>query len=82
MLVDVDKLPCGPGWSVKSLKLNRNNGHEIVQLWKRNTLDGIKDILVDKRFANELRFRPERHWTGLERKIWSYSESWMSKWMW
>ncbi|CAE7180458.1 unnamed protein product, partial [Rhizoctonia solani] len=82
MLQDIDKLPHGPDWEVQPFKLTGNCGEEIVELWKRNPLDVIRALLLDKKLRKYLHYVPQRHYTGRDRKNRRRGELWTGDWLW
>jgi hypothetical protein len=83
LMQDIDTLlPRGPKWRIKTFEIIGNKGTEIVQFWVRDTLEGIKDILYDSQFVNDMQYQAQRHWTCLERLTAKYGETWASRHMW
>ncbi|QRW12422.1 hypothetical protein RhiLY_11421 [Ceratobasidium sp. AG-Ba] len=82
MLIDVDKLPHGPDWEVKSWTIHGNRGDESVEFWKRNSLDAIKQLLLDRTLGRKMCWRPVRHWTCRRKKSRRRDELWTADWMW
>ena len=82
MLKDIDKLPHGPDWEVQPFKLTGSCGEEIVELWKRNPLDVIRALLLDKKLRKYLHYVPQRHYTGRDHRNRRRSELWTGDWLW
>ncbi|KAF8593642.1 hypothetical protein BDV93DRAFT_460613 [Ceratobasidium sp. AG-I] len=57
-------------------------GTEILDLWKRNILDVIRQLISDPRFRDHIRYGPERLWTPWLPKRRVYSEMWTDNWWW
>ncbi|QRV73889.1 hypothetical protein RhiJN_01903 [Ceratobasidium sp. AG-Ba] len=82
MLIDVDKLPHGPDWQVKSWTIHGNRGDETVEFWKRNSLEAIKQLVLDRTLGRKMCWRPVRHWTCRRKKNRRRDELWTADWMW
>jgi hypothetical protein len=83
LLRDIDKLPHGPDWQVETIKIaGDNDTFEVVDFWKRNPLDSLKQMLLDKQLGRHMKFVPQRHWTSRERKKRCRGEMWTSDLMW
>ncbi|QRW01433.1 hypothetical protein RhiLY_00430 [Ceratobasidium sp. AG-Ba] len=82
MLIDVDKLPHGPEWKVKSLTLKGDRGDETVEFWKRDSLEAIKQLLLDRTLGRQMTWRPVWHWTCRRKKNRRRDEVWTADWMW
>lgn len=82
LMKDVDKLPHGPDWTMKRLKLTGNQGNQMVEFWKRNTLDSVKMLLFNKKLAQEMHWAPEKHWISRKKGKRRYGDMHKSKWWW
>lgn len=82
LLKDVDKLPHGPSWVVKTFTLEGNRGSEDVEFWRRDPLDVIKQLLLDRTLGRHMHWAPQRHFTSRSRKQQRRDEIWTADWMW
>jgi hypothetical protein len=68
MMKDIDKLPRGAGWTVQAMQIEGAKGKkEIVELWKQNALEIVKQLLRNKRLSKHINFKPHIKWTSLEK---------------
>ncbi|KZT41036.1 hypothetical protein SISSUDRAFT_971931, partial [Sistotremastrum suecicum HHB10207 ss-3] len=81
LLKRVDGLPKGPEWHaydivVEGDKLNENGSPEIetVELYSRDILECIQDILGDPELRDSMTWSPQRVWSDEEKKNRFYSE--------
>lgn len=84
----VDTLPRGPGWSCEQFELvgdvKDEHGQfrtETLQLWKRDPVDCIKELVGNPAFKNKMKFAPERVYED-KGKTCVYSETWTADWWW
>ncbi|QRV83755.1 plasma membrane ATPase 4 [Ceratobasidium sp. AG-Ba] len=82
MIVDIDKLPHGAGWSVQALAIEGDRGVEIVELWLRDAFEIIKQLLRNKRLGRFMRFRPIKKWTSPEMTDQIRDDIYTADWMW
>ncbi|KAG8708775.1 hypothetical protein FRC09_001037 [Ceratobasidium sp. 395] len=80
----VDALPHGPGRSHKNMKVSTPEGSEILDLWKRSSLECVKALIGDAKFDGRICYAPEQHFriTPDGRKIRVYSEACTGNWWW
>jgi hypothetical protein len=83
MLVkDIDKLPCGPEWEMKTKPLEGNKGKQTVEWYKRNTLDLVKMLLRSKKLAEGMDWAPQKHYTLRDKTKRRYGDMKKSKAWW
>ncbi|KAG9090560.1 hypothetical protein FS749_000461 [Ceratobasidium sp. UAMH 11750] len=83
LMRDVDKLPHGPGWSVETKELQGDKGTtELVEFWKRDSLEWVKKIVRDKQLGPYLHLKPQRHYTNSRRTKRRRGEMWTGDLMW
>ncbi|QRV92732.1 hypothetical protein RhiJN_20750 [Ceratobasidium sp. AG-Ba] len=82
LLIDIDKLPHGPPWKVKTWTLHGNRGSEVVEFWRRDSLGAIKHLLLDRALGRHMRWRLVRHYTSRSKKERWRDELWTADWMW
>jgi|ERR1700761_1746892 len=81
----VDSLPHGPSWQripvTKKGDLVANGDPQIeeMELWMRDPLECIKDLIGNPLFKKVMKYKPERHWRRGKRV---YSEMWTGDWWW
>ncbi|KAI0262751.1 hypothetical protein BC834DRAFT_925131 [Gloeopeniophorella convolvens] len=85
----LDKLPAGPGWRCETVQvpgdLKDKNGRqrtEDVELWMRDPLLCIQELLGNPAFRENMAYAPERVYTneaGAERV---FDELWTADWWW
>jgi hypothetical protein len=80
----VDRLPHRPKWEHQQLSLKDGTGteREVVTLYKRNIVEVVEDLIGNPRFANNMRYAPERQWTSSAKETRIYSEMWTGNWWW
>jgi hypothetical protein len=79
----VDTLPHGPEWIRQMITIQGNAGVEKLDLWMRDVLEVVHQLISDPRFRRHMRYRPEQHWLkDRQGKTGVYSEMWTGKWWW
>ncbi|CAE6452458.1 unnamed protein product [Rhizoctonia solani] len=84
----LDRLPlAGPKWEVKAIKvtgdkLGPDGKHvtEIVELWHRDILGVIRELLENLLYGKDLVFAPCEEWNDEERTERKYEEMWTGDW--
>ncbi|KAI0682454.1 hypothetical protein BC835DRAFT_1311511, partial [Cytidiella melzeri] len=85
----IDELPRGPKWQCEMIKVtgsekdaegNSREKVELVELWKRNPVDCIKELIANPLLAEHMRFRSERLYENEDRKWPIFSEMWTGEW--
>ncbi|KAJ7659560.1 hypothetical protein DFH06DRAFT_1089760 [Mycena polygramma] len=87
----IDKLPTGPGWKCEIVtaagnKLDENDElmTEDLELWKRDPVECIKELMGNPAFKDYMAYVPERVYgndTGSDSsRIWD--EMWTANWWW
>ncbi|KAG8724120.1 hypothetical protein FRC09_000267 [Ceratobasidium sp. 395] len=79
---EVDDLPHGPPWSRRTVIVEGDQGVEILDLWSRDPVEAVKQLIRNRRFLRHMRFASEVHWTSddLETRKRVYGETWASEW--
>jgi hypothetical protein len=85
----IDSLPRGPKWSCTIMKvagdLTDEDGNPIVEtleLWHRNPVEIIEDLLGNPSFLEHQAYSPRRIYLSQNRKNRQYSEMWTANWWW
>ncbi|KAG9094615.1 hypothetical protein FS749_012136 [Ceratobasidium sp. UAMH 11750] len=79
---EIDNLPHGPDWYRQTVRVQTDDGEEVLDLWKRDVVEVVKWLISDRRFMEYMRFAPERHWTTEARQERVYDEMWSGDWWW
>lgn len=83
----IDLLPKGPGWVCEIWEAtgdevddSGNKKTEPLELWRRDPVECIKELMANPAFANHMRYEPERLYEDEEgtKRIWS--EMWTGDW--
>ena len=85
----IDSLPQSAEWSLKMVEVEGNilgtDGKpltEEVELWMRNPLDCIRELLANPNFADAISYEPQKVFddeAGRERR---FDEMWTGDWWW
>jgi hypothetical protein len=78
----MDSLPHGPKWSRRTIRVKGDSGEEILDLWLRDIVEVVRELIKNRRFLEHMRFAPEKHWEDLEHTIRIYDEMWSGDWWW
>ncbi|KAF8867845.1 hypothetical protein BD779DRAFT_1685231 [Infundibulicybe gibba] len=90
-LEKIDNLPTqGPQWTCDIItaqgdKLNDDGEPmpaEQLELWRRDPVECIKDLLANPTLKDSMRYAPERVFTDLEGNVHAYDEMWTADWWW
>ncbi|KAG9094850.1 hypothetical protein FS749_011715 [Ceratobasidium sp. UAMH 11750] len=79
---EVDGLPHGPRWYRRTLRIPGDQGDMIVHLWMRDIVELVRYLISDRRFMEDMRFAPERHYTSAARTTRVYDQMWSGNWWW
>lgn len=85
----VDDLPSGVQWQCETINLTGDNvdddGNamtETLELWFRNPVECIKDLLGNPAFKDSMRYAPEHIFDDPEHTTRRFSEMWTGDWWW
>lgn len=85
----VDQLPTGPAWQCHVIKaegdLLDEEGlprTEDLELWFRDPIECIEELLGNPNFKEYLSFTPERAYADMEGRQRIYDEMWTADWWW
>ncbi|KAJ7185384.1 hypothetical protein C8R46DRAFT_981964 [Mycena filopes] len=90
-LLKVDQLPTGPDWTCKIVtaagnQLDENDElmSEDLELWMRNPVECIKELMSNPAFREHMAYAPERVYSTPEGREESriYDEMWTAEWWW
>ncbi|KAI0690630.1 hypothetical protein BC835DRAFT_1280656 [Cytidiella melzeri] len=85
----VDALPSGPGWKCQELvqtgDLVDAEGRpltESLELWFRDPIDCVRELLGNPMFKNLLAYAPERVYRDSQGRVRHIDETWTANWWW
>jgi hypothetical protein len=85
----IDSLPRGATWACTPLVITGNDidgdgakKKEVVELWHRDVVEVVKELLGNPAFKGKLGFRPQRLYRNPNRTNREYSEMWTANWWW
>lgn len=87
----IDALPGGSagGWSAEffeavgdELDEDGNPRKELVELWKRDPVECVRELIGNPLFRECIRFAPERMYADAEGKERMYENMWTGGWWW
>ncbi|OBZ67720.1 hypothetical protein A0H81_12089 [Grifola frondosa] len=85
----IDTLPWGPGWVCEPIEvtgdLKDDKGHtqvEEVELWKRDPVECIQELIGNPVFKDLIQYAPERLYSDSEGSERIYDEMWTADWWW
>jgi Plavaka transposase len=55
---------------------------EKLELWRRDPVECVKDLMGNPAFADIMHFAPEKIYTDPEREDRQYDEMWTGDWWW
>lgn len=89
LLKAIDKLPRATEWELKKINVvgNRtaNDGQretEDLELWLRNPVDCIRELMSNPEFDQGVSYVPERVFADEEGKTRVFDEMWTGDWWW
>lgn len=88
-LQKIDSLPTGPKWSCERVKVRGNargvGGEfvmEEVELWKRDPVECVRELLGNPTFREHITYTPERVFADGMASQRIYDEMWTGDWWW
>lgn len=88
-LKKLDRLPTGPEWTCDEwdvvgelLDEDGKKRIEPVELWRRNPVECIRELLGNPDFKEYLRYAPEKLFADADGTERIYSEMWTGDWWW
>ena len=88
-LKKVDKLPIGPEWKCCMIEVsgdrpdeNGNIMHEEVELWYRDPIECMKELIGNPAFKDYISYVPEHVYLDKEGKTRVFDEMWTCNWWW
>ncbi|KII83181.1 hypothetical protein PLICRDRAFT_119771, partial [Plicaturopsis crispa FD-325 SS-3] len=89
LLERIDELPTGPGWSCDMLtvtgdKLDEDKKPmvEELELWRRDPVDCVRELLGNPTFRDHLKYAPEHVFLDKHGEDRVYDEAWTADWWW
>jgi hypothetical protein len=88
-LAKIDALPQGYDWRLDTLKLEGDlcddegaRQSENVELWYRDPIDCIRELISNPAFRESLRYAPEKMFAEEEGNEEVFNEMWTAEWWW
>ena len=80
----IDSLPTGQKWKTSSFSFSGDRGTEEVELWHRDPIDCVRELISNPLFRDSMRYAPERVWFAGRRRVRKrvYGEMWTGDWWW
>ncbi|KIO19455.1 hypothetical protein M407DRAFT_11379 [Tulasnella calospora MUT 4182] len=85
----IDALPRGPGFTCETVSiigdvLDANGARlkEKVELWLRDPVECVRDLMGKVTLRNAMNYRPMKVYTGEDRKTRIFEEMWTGEWWW
>jgi hypothetical protein len=85
----IDTLRIGPAWEHHMLTLTGDKNDEYgqpltedVELWLRNPVDCVAELLGNPAFNGSIAYAPERVYTDSKASSRIYDEMWTADWWW
>ena len=89
LLQRIDALPRGPEWICSTFRitgdeLNKNGDRrtEDIELWHRDPVECIKELISNSAFRDKLAYTPLRMYEDEQRMNRIYNEMWTCDWWW
>jgi hypothetical protein len=93
LLEKIDALPDVPGWTCEIFEItgdqidirDANSERKLteeMELWCRDPIDCIKELIGNPAFKKHMQFKPERVFTDGQRKNEKFDNMWTCKWWW
>ncbi|KIJ12243.1 hypothetical protein PAXINDRAFT_14867 [Paxillus involutus ATCC 200175] len=82
LLKAVDKLSRASEWNLEAVSIKGDLYEEEVELWMRNPLDCIQELMANPTFADSVSFEPQRVFDDDEGRLRQYDEMWTGDWWW
>lgn len=61
---------------------NGGQEHETLQLWRRDPVECLRELIGNPAFRDQMRFAPERAYEDKDGKSRLYDETWTGDWWW
>jgi hypothetical protein len=88
-LKKIDQLPTGPDWVCDIINvsgdLEQEDGErmgEELELWRRNPLECIRELIGNPSFKDKMVFEPAQFFTDEAHSIRLIDEAWTADWWW
>jgi Plavaka transposase len=85
----IDALPIGIEWTVTPIEVKGDLadecGHTMIdslEIWSRDPVECIKDLLGNPSFKDQMHYAPERHYSDESGQEQLFSEMWTGDWWW
>ncbi|KAH7918566.1 hypothetical protein BV22DRAFT_1024391 [Leucogyrophana mollusca] len=85
----IDSLRTGPEWKCELIDVTGDRAgedgkilHERVELWKRDPVECVKELIGNLTFRDIMSYAPERAYTDAEGHNRIFDEMWTGEWLW
>jgi hypothetical protein len=85
----INDLPMGPKWKCELVKATENicgeNGEKVTEeldLWFRNPVEIIRDLIGNPAFKEHMAYAPEKAYQDKDGKVRIFDETWTGDWWW
>jgi hypothetical protein len=85
----INTLPQGAKWECEELEITGDEQDEkgklrseVLQLWKQDTIECIRELMGNPAFQEHLRYTPQCMYEDKDRKTCIFDEMWMGDWWW
>jgi len=87
LLKKIDTLPTGPEWECVTFEVDGTDANgdptvEEVDLWRRDPVECVKELLANPAFKNKCHYKPKRVFTDKSKTNRAYNEMWTGDWWW
>jgi hypothetical protein len=90
-LQKIDALPAGPKWECEVFEITGDEPDErdhskkrteVVELWRRDPVECIRELIGNPAFRDHMRYAPERVFKDETGKNQVFDETWTGEWWW
>ena len=85
----IDTLPRGPKWECEELEITGDERDdkgklksEVFQLWKRDSVECIKELIGNPAFRKIMRYSPQQAYEDENGETRIFDEMWTGDWWW
>ena len=91
LLKKIDSLPPGPDWHCEVFEITGDEPDErdptkkrteVVELWRRDPVECIRELIGNSAFRDHMRYAPERLYKGKDGLNQVFDEMWTGDWWW
>lgn len=85
----IDSLPLGSEWVCETFEVRGDRKdrqgrpqRETLQLWRRDPIECIRELVGNEAFKEKMHFKPERVYEDEDGKSRIFDEMWTGEWWW